>query len=190
MEVAGTAFGSFDTIVFIILGISGLLAFFRGISREIISIISLTVGVVGALFLFGRYQINVQTIIKPAWLADGVLLFGVFGVLYILSSYFMRGWAKAIRGRRPPLFDRLLGLGFGIVRGTILASLLVLVVSNLAKDGEPADWIGQAKSYPVLRKTSDILVSLPFARAKEVAEDIKSKGKNSEILPNIPTEEQ
>jgi len=190
MEVAGTTFGSFDAIVLIILGISGLLAFFRGISREIISIISLTIGMLGALFLFGRYQINVQNIIKPALLADGVLLLGVFGFLYILSSYFMRSWAKAIRGNKPPLLDRILGLGFGIVRGTVLASLLVLVASNLARDGEPADWIAQAKSYPVLRRTSDILVNLPFARAKEVAQDIKTKGENSDILPDIPTEEQ
>lgn len=190
MEVAGTTFGSFDIIVLIILGISGLLAFSRGLSREIISIISLTIGMVGALFLFGRYQINVQSFIKPAWLADGILLLGVFGVLYILFSYVMRGWAKTIRGQKPPFLDRLLGLGFGIVRGTILASLLVLVVSNLAKDGEPADWIGQAKTYPILRKTSDILVNLPFAKAKEVAEDIQTKGKESDILPDIPAPEE
>jgi len=190
MEVAGTTFGSFDTLVLIILGISGILAFVRGLSREVISIISLVIGLAGALFLFGRYQINVQSFIKPAWLADGILLLGVFGFLYIISSFLMRGWAKAIRGRRPPLLDRILGLGFGIVRGTILASLLVLVVSSLAKDGEPADWIGQAKTYPILRKTSDILVNLPFAKAKEVANDIKDKGRETDALPDIPTPEE
>ena len=190
MEFAGTTFGSFDTVVIIILGISGILAFVRGLSREIISIISLLIAVIGALFLFGRYQINVQSFIKPAWLADGILLLGVFGLLYIVASFLMRGWAKALRGRGPSLVDRLLGLGFGIVRGTILASLLVLVVSNLAKDGEPADWIGQAKTYPILRKTSDMLVDLPFARAKKAAEDIKTKGKETDILPDIPQEQQ
>ncbi len=180
MEVAGTAFGSFDIAVLVILGISGLLAFSRGISREIISIIALTVGMVGALFLFGRYQINVQSFIKPAWLADSFLLLGVFGVLYLSLSFLMRGWAKAIRGHRPILLDRFLGLGFGVIRGIVLVSLFVLVISNLAKDGEPADWIGQAKTYPILRKTSDILVNLPFAKAKEVADDIKTKGKKSD----------
>jgi len=190
MEFAGTTFGSFDTVVLIILGISGILAFVRGISREIISIIALLIGVIGALFLFGRYQINVQSFIKPAWLADGILLLGVFGFLYIVSSFLMRGWAAVIRNRSPGLLDRILGLGFGIVRGTILASLLVLVVSNLAKDGEPADWISQAKTYPILRKTSDVLINLPFARAKEVAEDIKTKGREADRLPDIPQEEQ
>ena len=75
-------------------------------------------------------------------------------------------------------------------RMPIVVGVLVLVVSNLAKDGEPADWIRQAKTYPILRKTSDILVNLPFAKAKEVAEDIKTKGKESDILPDLPQEEQ
>ena len=190
MEFAGTTFGSFDTVVIIILGISGILAFVRGISREVISIIALTIGIIGALFLFGRYQINVQSFIKPARLADGILLLGVFGILYTASSFLMRGWAAAIRGRKPPIADRVFGLGFGIVRGTVLASLLVLVVSNLAKDGEPADWIGQAKTYPILRKTSDALVNIPFLRAKEIAGDIKTKGGKSDPRPDVPQEEQ
>ncbi len=190
MEFAGMSFGGFDTVVIVILGVSAVLAFVRGLSRELISIIALAIGVVGALFLFGRYQINMQSLIKPAWLADSVLLLGVFGFLYILSRFLMRGWAKTLRGRGPSLLDRLLGLGFGVLRGTILASLLVLVVSNLAKDGEPADWIGQAKTYPILRKTADMLVNLPFARAKEVADYTKTQGKQSEMLPDIPQNEQ
>ena len=189
MEIAGTTFGGFDVVVFIILGFSGILAFSRGISRELISIIALLIGVVGALFLFGRYQINVQSFIKPAWLADRALLLGVFGFLYIISSFLMRGWAKSIRGQKPPLLDRLIGLGFGLARGLVLASLFVLVISKSAQNGEPADWMRTAKTYPILHKVSDTLQNLPFARAKEIAEDIKTKGKESDILPDIPQEE-
>ena len=189
MEVAGTQFGGFDVVVFIILGFSAILAFSRGFSREIISIISLLLAVAGALFVFGRYQINVQNFIKPAWLADGALGLGAFGVIYLFSNFLMRGWAKSIRGQNPPFLDRLLGLVFGIARGGVLASLFVLVISKSAKDGEPADWMRTAKSYPILRKVSDGLQNLPFARAKEIAEDIKTKGKESDILPDIPTDD-
>lgn len=189
MEVAGTTFGGFDIVVFIILGFSGILAFTRGISRELISIIALLIGVVCALFIFGRHQINVQNFIKPAWLADGALLLGVFGLLYILSSFLMRGWAKSIRGQKLPFLDRLLGLGFGLARGLVLASLFVLVISKSAKDGKPAQWMSTAKTYPILRKVSDTLQKLPFARAKEIAEVIQTKGKESDILPDIPQEE-
>ena len=114
---------------------------------------------------------------------------GVFGVLYILSSYLMRGWAKSFRGRSPQVIDRLLGLGFGLIRGVILASLFVMVVTKSAQNEEPADWMKTAKTYPVLRHVSDSLQKLPFMRAKEIVEDIKTSGKESDRLPSIPTEE-
>ncbi len=189
MEIAGTEFGGFDAVVFIILGFSGILAFARGLSRELISIIALLLALAGALFVFGRYQINVQNFIKPAWLADSALGFGAFGIIYMIASFFMRSWAKSIRGQKPPFIDRLLGFGFGIARGLVLASLFVLVISKSAKDGEPAEWMSTAKTYPVLRKIADSLQSLPFARAKELAEEIKTKGKESDILPDIPVDE-
>jgi len=190
MEIGQTTFGGFDVVVLIILGFSGILAFARGLSREMISLIALLIGLAGALFVFGRYQIDAQSFIKPAWLADGALFIGVFGLLYIIVSFILRGWAKTLRGKTPGLIDRLLGLGFGLARGAILASLFVLVISKSAKDGEPAAWLTEAKTYPLLRKTADALQALPFARAREIAEDIKDLGEESDILPAIPEEDQ
>ncbi len=189
MDIAGIHFGGFDTVVLIIAGFSAILAFARGISRELISIIALLIGTVAALFVFGRYQINVQNFIKPAWLADGTLGFGTFGLFYLLSSFIMRGWARAIRGQKPPFIDRLLGLVFGAARGLVLASLFVLVISKSAQNGEPADWMRTATTYPVLRQIADRLENLPFAKAKQIAKDIQTKGKESDILPDIPQNE-
>ncbi|HHL43110.1 MAG TPA: CvpA family protein [Hellea balneolensis] len=188
MEVAGTSFGGFDVVVFIILGFSGILSFARGFSREFISIVALLVGLAGALFLFGRYQIDVQTFIKPDWLANAALLIAVFMALYLIVSFVMRRWAKTLTGAKPGFLDRLLGLGFGLARGALLASLFVLVISKSAKNGEPAEWMSSATTYPVLRSIADKLEALPFAKAREIVEDIKKTGEDSDILPDIPNE--
>lgn len=186
MDIGPWTFGGFDVVVLSILAFSGVLSFARGLSREIISILALLLGLAGALFVFGRYRIDVQNFIRPSWLADGALFIGVFGILYLLTSFILKGWAKTIRGRTPGALDRILGLGFGILRGAVLASLFVLVVSKSAKDGEPAEWMASATTYPALRKVSDTLQALPFARVKEIGEDIKSKGETSDILPDLP----
>ena len=190
MEIGPWNFGYFDVVVFIILGFSAILAFARGFSRELISLISLLIGLVGALFLFGRYRLDVQKFIKPDWLADGVLFIGVFGALYLIATFIMRGWAKSIQGRSPGFLDRLLGLGYGMARGAVLASLFVMVVAKSAKDKVPADWMTNSVTYPILRSISDGLQKLPFARAKEIAEDIKTQGEESDILPDIPSGEE
>lgn len=190
MEIGSWTFGGFDVVVFIILGFSGILSFARGLSREIISILALLFGLAGALFLYGRYRVNAQDFIQPAWLADGALFIGVFGIIYIIITLILRGWAKTLRGRKPGFFDRLLGLAFGLARGALLASLFVLVVSKSAKEGEPAEWMTEATTYPVLRQISDALQELPFAKAKEIAEEIKTQGEESDILPDIPEQEE
>ncbi len=185
MNIGPWTFGGFDVVVFAILGFSGILAFARGLSREVISILALLIGLASALFVFGRYRIDAQNFIRPSWLADGVLFIGVFGLLYLLVTFILRKWAKTLRGRTPGFLDRTLGFVFGLFRGAILASLFVLVVSKSAKNGEPADWMAEAKTYPMLRVVSDTLQKLPFARAKEIAGDIKTKGEESDILPDI-----
>ena len=189
MNIGGMEFGGFDTVVFIILGFSAILAFARGLSREVISILALLVGLAGALFVFGRYRVDAQSFIKPSWLADGALFIAIFGILYLLVSFILRGWAKSIRGRKPGLLDRLLGLVFGIARGAVLASLFVMVVTKSAKDGEPAEWMSEATTYPILRNIADKIQALPFVRVKEIAEDIITEGEESDILPNIPESE-
>jgi len=180
MSIAGIELGGFDIVVLLIIGFSAILSFARGLSREVISIIALIAGLTGALFVFGRFQIEAQGFIKPIWLADAALFIGVFGVLYIIVSFILRGWAKDIRGKTPGMLDRFLGFGFGLLRGTLLASLFVLVIST--KEGSAPDWMNSAKAYPTLRKVADKIESLPFAKIKEMKEDIIETGKDSDIL--------
>ncbi len=186
MELAGTNFGGFDLFVFFILGFSGILSFARGLSRELISIVSLVAGIAGALFLFGRYQFDAQGFIKPAWLANTILILSAFLILYFLVGFVLRGWTKAIQGNKSGLLDRLLGLAFGLTRGLLVASLFVLVISKSAKDGEPAEWMTSAKTYPILRNIADRLQALPIARARDLADDIQQKGEDDNLLPDLP----
>jgi membrane protein required for colicin V production len=190
MDIGGITFGGFDVVVFVLLAFSGILSFARGFSREIISIIALLVGLAGALFIYGRYRVDAQNFIQPAWLADGALFIGVFLLIYMIITFFMRGWAKQIRGRQPGFIDRLLGLAFGIARGALLASLFVLVVSKSAKEEEPATWMTETTTYPILRQIADGIEALPFAKAKELAEEIQTQGEESDILPDIPKQEE
>ena len=190
MNIGPWFFGGFDAIVLGILAFSGILAFVRGLSREIISILALLIGLAGALFVFGRYSIDAQNFIKPGWLANAILFFAVYGILHFIVTFALRGWGKLMRNRTPGFLDRLLGFAYGVFRGAILASLFVLVVSQSAKDGEPAAWMTQTATYPMLRTISDTIQRLPFARAQEIAGDIKTKGEESDMLPDIPQPDQ
>jgi membrane protein required for colicin V production len=196
MDIGSWSFGGFDVVVFIILGFSGILSFARGFSRELISILALLIGLAAALFVYGRYRVDAQNFIQPTWLADAALFIGVFLLIYLIVTFIMRGWAKSIRGRKPGPFDRLLGLVFGIARGALLASLIVLVFFMPPKEGDipvdeddRAEWMIDSHTYPYLVQIAEAFEKIPFIKAKELAEDIIVEGEESDILPDIPTED-
>ncbi len=122
-------FNGFDVVVLIILLVSMLYAASRGFLREVISIAALLVAAIITLFVWGRFRFAAQDFISPSWLADGALLVGVFFVAYLIMVLIMSKVGKSIAGKESGLIDRLLGAGFGIARGLIIAALGVLVLT-------------------------------------------------------------
>ena len=122
-------FNGFDVVVLIILLVSMLYAASRGFLREVISIAALLVAAIITLFVWGRFRFAAQDFISPSWLADGALLVGVFFIAYLIMVLIMSKVGKSIAGKESGLIDRLLGAGFGIARGLIIAALGVLVLT-------------------------------------------------------------
>ncbi len=119
----------FDVVVLIILLISMLYAASRGLLREVISIGALLVAAVLTLFLWGQFRFAAQDFISPPWLADGALLVGTFFITYLIMVMIMSKIGKAIAGKESGFIDRILGAGFGIARGLIIAALGVMLLT-------------------------------------------------------------
>ena len=129
ITIAGYEFNGFDTAVLVLLGVSALFAFFRGFLREAISIIALVVAVVVALFVFGQFRYDVQGVVSPPELADGLLLFGGFAVAYAIVAALLNRMKRGVSRDGPGFIDRLLGAGFGVARGLVLAALVVMALT-------------------------------------------------------------
>lgn len=129
MSIGPWDFNSFDIVVLVILLISLLHAASRGLVRELITIIGLSVAGLIALFIFGRFRAPVQDFIKPAWLADAVLAIGAFFLIYMLIVLLLGGITRSLRGRNLRITDRLMGAGFGVIRGLLIAALGVMVIT-------------------------------------------------------------
>ncbi|MEY4890496.1 MAG: hypothetical protein RIQ75_1626, partial [Pseudomonadota bacterium] len=59
-------------------------------------------------------------------------------------------------------FDRVLGLGFGVVKGLILATVVFLffaLIFDLIRGSENRpEWMTQSRTYPLLRASGDALI--------------------------------
>ena len=97
-----------DIVVLIFMLISALLAMARGFTREFLSILSWVGAALATLWVFPRYQGAVRAAMEgsPKWLADIVLVFGVFLVTLIVISFITIKIADKILDSRAGALDR------------------------------------------------------------------------------------
>nr|WP_137678423.1 CvpA family protein [Parerythrobacter lutipelagi] len=154
----------FDIIVLIVVGVAAVGGFMRGLVQEVLSLASWFL----AIFAIHYLHTPLYTALSPytgASTATAILAF----VLLLLIPY---AAMKLIAGRagdasRKSLLgpiDRVLGFGFGAIKGAIIVviafSMLVLgydTVWGIA--GRPA-WITTARTYPVVNASSEALVQM------------------------------
>ena len=74
----------FDLIVLVLLGVSGLVGFIRGATRELITVISFVVAAMAAVVLLRFTGPIARGAIDPEWAGTAVAILIVFLAVYIL----------------------------------------------------------------------------------------------------------
>lgn len=153
-------FSWLDVILAAIMLISGFLAMLRGLTREVLSILSWALAAVATLFFFPTYQAQARAYIEPALLADAVLAGGIFLVVLILVSLITVRISDGVLDSRIGALDRTLGFVFGLARGLVLVVIAYLFFTWLVPEDTQPQWIKDARSLPILKKTGAAIVSL------------------------------
>ena len=138
MSIGPWDFSGFDIVVLMILLISLLMAAQRGLAREVTSLLGLLISAAIALFVFGRFRFAAQDFISPSWLADGALGLGTFALAYMLVVFLLSGVVKSLKGKDVGFIDRLLGAGFGVMRGLLVAALGVMLLTSQYRASQDA----------------------------------------------------
>ncbi|MCW3837576.1 CvpA family protein [Sphingomonas canadensis] len=152
-------FSALDMIVLLGVGAAAAFGFMRGFVTEALSLLAWVLIVI-ALKLF--HAPLAEALAKPVGTAGGaaVLSFVILaGAAYFGGRMGARAIGAQVRTGVLGPIDRALGLGFGAVKGLILASLgfllLMLVIDTLG--GGPKhrpDWVVDSRTYPLLNWTS------------------------------------
>lgn len=153
-------FSWLDIILAAIMLISGFLAMLRGLTREVLSILSWAVAAVATLYFFPKYQAEARTYIEPNLLADAVLAGGIFLVVLIIVSLITVRISDGVLDSRVGALDRTLGFIFGLARGLVLVVIAYLFFTWLVPEETQPEWIRTARSLPILKQTGEGIVSL------------------------------
>jgi len=127
-----------------IIVLSVLVAAAQGFFLEVFSLAGVVVG-----FLLAAWEYTTvagwMTFINPPWAANIVAFFVVFTAVSILAGAIGRIVSWAVREAGLRWVDRVLGAAFGIVRGLLVITVIVMATAAFAPN---AEWLRQSQTAP------------------------------------------
>tara|TARA_R110000850_G_scaffold8844_10_gene32546 strand:+ start:631 stop:1155 length:525 start_codon:yes stop_codon:yes gene_type:complete len=152
-----------DIFVLILMGGAAVLGFLRGFVQEALALMAWILVVLGVRALHGPIT---DRLIDPVGSDSGASVLAFASI--VIVTYALGRWiARSIgaRSRKSVLgpIDRVLGFGFGMIKGLIGATLLyllvVLVYDTIYGAEQPRpEWLAESRTYPLLNASGKAMV--------------------------------
>lgn len=161
----------FDIAVLLLVGVGAVTGFLRGFVHEMLALLAWLFALFAIHFLHtplsAALEPRIGTSSGAAVLAFALLLLVPYAVVKLVANWLGAKTRNSVLG---PI-DRVLGFGFGAVKGLIIVvlgfSVLVLGYDTVWGAGGRPDWITQARTYRFVNASSEALVTMIAARRQE-----------------------
>ena len=169
----------FDILVLVIVGVAAVGGFLRGFVQEVLS---LAAWVLAVLAIRALHTDLYQFILEQSGdeTASGLLAFALLLLIPYAGMKLIAGrLGETSRTSMLGPIDRVLGFGFGAIKGSVVAvlafSILVLGYDTVwGYQGRPV-WMTTARTYPVINAASKDLVELIAERRAELRADAEAE---------------
>lgn len=167
----GGGFTALDMMVIVSLAVAAGFGAVRGFVLEVFLLVAWVAGIVAVKFM---HEAATAMLVSPVGSQGGasvlavVLVFGLtFMTIRLIGNRLGRSTRNSVLGP----FDRVLGLGFGMVKGLIAATIAFLLMSQVydvlnGRDALRPGWMTASRTYDLLRASSTALVSAVEAGRK------------------------
>lgn len=187
-----------DIGVLAIAAISGLLALYRGLTRELLAILSWIIAGLAVLYFLLNHrkfaeEIAVQMGFNPAesstglYLAQGVVGILIFVVVLILVHLITMRISDTILDSQIGMVDRILGFIFGIARGFVIVVIPYMLALQFWPTIE-TEWpvLRDAQTRPYITSTGESLKSFLNAYIVPIIE--RESAKDDSAILTLPPE--
>ena len=169
-----------DVFVFLLLIGGAAIGFVRGFVHEVISLIAWIVAIAMLKLFHSQLWAGLENSFGTSPAAAAVL---AFALLFVPTFLAVKLVARSLGGktRRWPVLgpvDRVLGGGFGMLKG-LLGATLFFLLANLATDmvygpaAERPEWMKSSRTYPLLNSSGRAIVDWVEARRHKPVEHRK-----------------
>lgn len=154
-----------DIVVLTLIAIGALLGFRRGFVAEALSLVAWAAAIFAVKFGHEMVTELLRGFMSSPSGASVLAAVLLFFVTFIAVKFFAQQMGDRTRRSILGPFDRVLGLGFGVLKGLLGSTLLFMAAAfasdMIRADGQPRpEWMTEARTYPLLRAGSDGIVDL------------------------------
>ena len=139
-----------DLTIIIVLLISGALAFFRGVVREVLAVAGWAAAAAAAYYGFDYVKPYVEPYIDFPLLTDALTSMGIFVAAMVIISLASGAISRRIKTSRLESLDRSLGFLFGLARGALVICIAYLVMVVFVPPEEQPESILEARALPLV----------------------------------------
>jgi membrane protein required for colicin V production len=155
---------AFDILVLTLLAGGAILGFLNGFVYAAVSLIAWVAGIFALRLFHGPVTAMLKEPVGNDSGAAALALVGLYLGVYLIGKLIATSLRSRTRKSLLGPIDRVLGFGFGAVKGLILATLAYLLVTMLHDivwpgEGQP-QWLTESRTYPLLNASGTALVDL------------------------------
>jgi membrane protein required for colicin V production len=152
---------AFDFVAILILGVSALVGFVRGATRELMTVIAFLLAIMISVFGLRFTGPIFRHAIHTPWLANAAAILVVFIAAYIVIKVLGSALTRRIHNTRAlGTVDRFIGVGFGILRGLVVLGVFNLAFNAATPPERVPHWMKDAVLYPVSTFAAHMLTAL------------------------------
>ena len=156
-----------DIVLAVILAASVLMSFRKGLSREVIGLVSVVLALVLGTWFYGAAGSFLLSYVSSPRVANfagfclvfiGVMLLG--GLVSYVAGRFLRVTGLSI-------IDHVLGAGFGLLRGTLVAVALIMGMMAFSQGDKPPAAVVESRLAPFVVDAARLFASMAPYDLKE-----------------------
>jgi len=163
------ALTALDIVVLLLVGGGAVLGLWRGFVTEVLSLFAWVAAIFALKIAHAPAAAALGGVVGTASGAAVLAFAIIFLVVFVAGKLVARSLGRRTRTSILGPIDRVLGMGFGALKGLIGATLLFLL-ANLATDtvygsrSARPDWMRASQTFPLLNASSRAIVDFVAAR--------------------------
>lgn len=149
-----------DIVLLVIVGASMLTSLRKGLSREVIGLVSVVLAILLGIWFYGTAGALFEGWLSSPAAAHFAGFVVVFGVVLLLGAAVSAVVGKFLKVTGLSIFDHVLGAVFGLARGVLIGIALIMGIMAFSTTGRPPASVVESRTAPYVVDAARLIASM------------------------------